>query len=267
MGKRSTGRKRGIQRGGGKHKIKIKKLSGKEDETVLGLGKSVYSALGAKSFEFLYQGSVFLNLVPFRRNDSGEYVPLDCWKQKVKYYAVLCLGFVFMLHKILATVEILLFEELKIQTFMCISLSLVYLIAVMIGLGIWARPEETMDLLNSWPRILSCIQEVREGPRLSPFDDVSTALKVITVLVVTQGIALAAALMTIKMNTLPVSLFPLAESLGLIPEGVLPRFGWALLFVPLEYLTYVPPMFIAPYSGGILLVLVGVLKLYLQELR
>ena len=124
-----------------------------------------------------------------------------------------------------------------------------------------------MDLLNGWPGILSCIQEIREEPALGPFDDISTTLKVITVLLVAQGIAFAAALLTIIMSNLPICLFPMAESLGLIPDGLLPRFGWQLLFFPLEYLTYLPPMLIAPYSGSILLIMVGVLKLYLQELR
>ena len=266
MGKRSTGRKRGIQRGVGKHKIKIKPLEGEKSEAVFGLHKSVYASLGEKCFEILYQGSVFFQLIPFRRNAAGEYVPLN-WKQKIGHYAVLSLGFVILLQKTLGTLELLLFEELKIETFMCLSLFLIYMVATMIGLGVWARPEETMDLLNSWPRILSCIQEIREEPALGPFDDISTTLKVITVLLVTQGIAFAAALMTIIMSNLPICLFPMAESLGLIPDGIMPRFGWQLLFFPLEYLTDLPPVLIAPYSGSILLILVGVLKLYLQELR
>ena len=266
MGKRSTGRKRGIQRGVGKHKIKIKKLPKKTEETLFGVDKSVYSATGEKCFEFLYQGSVFFQLVPFRRTATGQYVPLN-WKQKLAHYAVLSLSAASTLHKTLGTLEFLLFEELKVETFMCISLFLICLISMMVSLGVWARQEETMDLLNAWPHILACIQEIREGPPLSPFDDMSTALKLSAAVLVAQGIAFNALLLTIIFDNLPVCLFPVAEGLGLIPEGILPHYGWQLLFYPLEYLTYLAPMFIAPYSGGILLVLVGVLKLYLQELR
>lgn len=84
---------------------------------------------------------------------------------------------------------------------------------------------------------------------------------------VTQSIAVGAGILTVIIRNLPDCLFPLAEILGLIPEGVLTSFSWQLMFFPLEYLTYLPAMLVGPFSGSILLVLVGVLKLYLQELR
>ena len=211
MGKRSTGRKRGILRGLGKHKIKIKPLEGQSGETVFGVKKSVVSDLGAKCFEVMYQGSVFFQLVPFRRTIGGEYIPL-IWKQKVPHYAVLCLWFALTLHKLLGTLEILLFEELKVQTFICVTLFLIHLVAIGYSVGVWARPEETMDLLNSWPLILPCIQEIRKDKLpFSPFDDASTALKLILNLAVTQGVAFTAAVMTVMMSNLPVCLFPLGR--------------------------------------------------------
>ena len=267
MGKKSTGRKRGIQRGVGKHKIQSKAVGARPGEDgFLGIGRSVYFALGLKCFELLYRGTEFFHLVPFKRNANGEYVPLDL-KQKIWHYAALSLGSVLMLQKAWGTVELLLFEELKIQTFMCISLFLIYLVAFMIGLGIWARPQETMDLLNSWPKILACLAEIREGPPPMPFDDMSSALKIMTVFLVTQGIAFAAGLLSLIMSNLPICFFPMAEKYGLIPEDVMPRFAWQLVFFPLEYFSYIPPMFIAPFSGGILLTLMGVLKIYLEEVR
>ena len=136
-----------------------------------------------------------------------------------------------------------------------------------LSLGVLVRPEETVDLLNSWPQILSCIQEIRrEPPRLSSFDEVSTSVKTVDVLLVSQGIALVAAVITVITSNLTACLFPLVKRLGIIPEGILPHFGWQLLFFPLEYLTYIPPMFITSLSGAILMVLVGVLKLCMQEL-
>ena len=51
------------------------------------------------------------------------------------------------------------------ETFMCISLFIIYLVAFMIGLGIWAWPEEIMDLLNSWPKILACLEEIRASAK------------------------------------------------------------------------------------------------------
>ena len=170
-------------------------------------------------------------------------------------------------HKTLGTLNLLLFEELKLESFMCISIFLVYATSTLCSVVVWARPEETMDLLNSWPYILSCIQEIRDEPPLSPFDDIMTTMKVMLGLAIGLGIAFAAGLLTIIMSYLPVCLFPLANSAGLIPEGILPHIGWQLLFLPLEYMRLTPPMIIAPYSASLLFVLAGVLKLYLQELR
>ena len=268
MGKRTTGKKRGILRGVAKYKIKSKKLTQQDDwKTIFGLEKSMYSALGAKCFQIIVKGSFFFYLVPFRRTAGGEYVRLENWKQKVRHYAALCVGFASALHKVLGAAEVLLFQELSVESFMVISVVLIYSVTILLSVAVLARPEETMDLLNSWPRILACIQEILEGPTLSPFDDVSTSLKVIAIFLVSQGVVIAALLLSIVMGHLPVFWLPLADRLGLIPEGIMPRFGWQLLFLPLEYLTYLPPMFIAPFSGGIMVVLVGVLKLYLRELR
>ena len=267
MGKKSTGRKRGMQRGVGKHKIRSKAIEARPGEDgFLGIRRSVYFAWGLKCFDLLYRGTEFFQLAPFRRTLSGEYVHLNS-KQKTRYYAALGIGFVLMLQKLWGTAELLLFEELKIETFMCISLFLIYLVAFMIGLGIWARPQETMDLLNSWSKILACLEEIREGPLPTPFDDMSTTLKVIAVFLVTQGIAFAAGLLSLIMSHLPICFFPMAEKYGLIPEGILPRFCWQLVFFPLEYFSYIPPMFCAPFSGAILLTLMGVLKIYLEEVR
>ena len=115
MGKRSNRRRRRIQRGVGKHKIKTKPLEINGCETIFGIEKSAFFHVGAKCFEILYQGSVFFQLVPFRRiTTSGQYIPLN-WKQKVGHYSVLCLGFVILLQKTLGTLDLLLFEELKIH--------------------------------------------------------------------------------------------------------------------------------------------------------
>ena len=225
MGKKSTGRKREIQRGVGKHKIRSKAVGARPGEDgFLGIGRSVYFSLGLKCFELLYRGTEFFHLIPFRCTAKGEYVPLD-FKQKVWHYAVFSLGSVLILQKAWGTVELLLFEELKIQTFMCISLFIIYLISFMVGLGIWARPQETMDLLNSWPKTLACLEEIREGPPPKPFDDMSTALKIIAIFLVTQGIAFAAGLLSLIMSNLPICFFPMAEKYGLIPQDVMPRFG------------------------------------------
>ena len=123
-----------------------------------------------------------------------------------------------------------------------------------------------MDVMNSWPFILSCLKELRND-ELSVFDELSTSLKIISIFVATQGIAVAAGIGPLFFTTLPTCYLPTAESLGLIPEGLLPRFAWELLFFPIEYMSYLPPMLSAPFAGTPVLVFVGVMKTFGYELR
>ena len=267
---RATWKKRIIQqRGVGKHKILPKAIDQqkKDTSTLLGISKSSYSHCGAKCFDFLFHGCVIFHVVPFRRTPSGKYVPLD-WKQKIAHYAVLSLWIVLTVQKPFVILRMLLHEELRIETFICVSLFVIHFVAFMISLGTLARPQETIEVLNSHPGVLSCIQEIRHGkPRLNPFHDISASLQVVAAVLVAQGIAFAASIASLIWSDLPACFFPMAESVGLIPAGALPRFAWQLMSFPVEYLAYLPAMFIAPLSGGILMTELGVLKLYLQELR
>ena len=267
---RTTWKKKGIQQGGvGKHKIQAKAVDQpkRDKKTFLGIHKSTYSEFGAKFFDLVFHGCVFFHVVPFRRTARGKYVPLD-WKQKVVHYAVVILGVALTVQKPFAILKMLLYEDLRIETFICVSLFVIHFVAFMVSLGTLARPRQTMDVLNSNPGILSCVEEIRHGkPCLSPFHDVSASLQVIAMAFVTQGIAFAAAIASLIWSDLPVCFFPIAENVGLIASGALPRFAWQLLFFPLEYLAYLPPMFIAPFTANVIIAELGVLKLYLTELR
>ena len=149
---------------------------------------------------------------------------------------------------------------------MCITLFLAYFDSVCVSLGVIIRPKETMDLLNSWPVILSCLKELRHDVP-SPFNDISESFELMALLLISQGIAVAAALFSLAFSTLPACYFPLVESLGLIPDGLLPRFAWQLIFFPLEYATVLPLMLIHSFAGGIIFIVVAVYKIYINELR
>ena len=266
MGKRTTGKKRGIQRGVGKHKIRSKPFKGKDGERcVFCIGESVYFSGGRKLFEFWFSYCCGMYLIPFTRTSNGEYVRLDR-KGLLIHYSVWTVKFFMLLHKLSGLGIMLWSEELKIETFMCTSHFLIYLVSFCISLVMVVRPQETMELLNSFPFILSCLKETEKGVA-SQFDDLSTALKMMAVLLATQGIAIAAALLSLAFSTLPTCYFPAAESLGLIPAGLLPRFAWQLMFFPLEYATYLPPMFSAPLAGSIFLILLGVFRMVENKLR
>ena len=266
-GKRSTGRKRGIQRGVAKHKIRSRPVAGKleGERRLLGFAESVYFATSKRCFEFWFLWCDKLYLAPFTRSTAGVYVPSD-WKRKLIHYVVWFIIFLSLLHKLWVLGRMLLYEELKVETFMCMSQFLVYFVPVCISLGVILRPKETMDLLNSWPLLFQSLKEVRDDIP-SPFDNLSAALEIISTLVSTQVIALTMALFSLAFSTLPTCYFPAMENLGLIPAGLLPRFCWQLIFFPLEYATYLPPMLIASLAGGIVLIETGVYKIYTAELR
>ena len=267
MFKRNTGKKRGLQPRVTKQKIHSRPLKRKDGErTVFGIGESVYFSMGRRCFDFWFSCCCKLYLMPFTRTQNGKYVLLNDPKPILTHYSVWLLKFFILLHKLGALAIMLWSEELKIETFMCASHFLIYFFSFCISMVLVVRPQETMDLLNSFPFILSCLKQSGKGVP-SQFDDLSGALKIMAVLLATQGIALAAALLSLAFSTLPTCYFPAAESLGLIPAGLLPQFAWQLLFFPLEYATYLPPVFSSALAGSIILILLGVFRMVENELR
>ena len=159
-----------MQRGIAKHKIRSKALKGTEGgRTLLGIEETVYFSLGKRCFDFWFYWSDKLYLAPFKRTATGQYVPLH-GRRKLIHHFTWCLMFLILLHKAWGLAAILLYEELKIETFMCIALFLVYFDPFCISLGVVVRPKETMALFNSWPVLLSCLEQLRHDIP-SPFDD------------------------------------------------------------------------------------------------
>ena len=268
MAKKSNGKKRGIQRGVGKHKIQSRPTDsaaqhGKKYLDVSGIG---FAELGRKCFELTFRGAEYFCLAPFTRTLNGEYVPLDL-RQRTRHYVALSIVYALTLQKTWGTLEMVISEELRLETFMCISLYLVWSAPSMVCLGIWARPQEAMDLLNSWPKILSCLEEIEGETAPSPFDSNSASVKAIGLNVALQGTAVAAGLVTIIFDNLPICFLQVGNRFGLIPDGILPHFWWQLIFSPLEHFIHVAPMLCTGFTVGILVISLGVLKVYTGKLR
>ena len=218
------------------------------------------STSGSKKFWFY--SSTVLYLTPFTRTAHGQYNLRD-HKSMIAHYFVGFIMLLMFLQKTCGLGTLLLYDELKIETFICAANFLVYYVSFSLSLVMLVRPKETMDLLNSWPLILHCLKQ----PIPTQYDDLSEAFKLIALLTVTQGVALSAAMCSLIFSTLPTCYFPVAERLGFIPQGLLPRFAWQLLFFPPEYATYIPPMLSAPLALSMLLILIGVFRTYSYRLR
>ena len=210
-----------------------------------------------------------LCIVEFKQNASGEYV--QCSKRwRWIHYGMLAMLNLSMLHKLAVSAERILFEELNAITFMCITGTLVYFVPWCLSLGITFKWQDTMDLLNSWPLILACLEtsQQRGTKRKAQFGNLSLALKLIAVAVTVPIVVFAAASLSILFKNLPVCLLPLAKGVGIVPDrGVLPDFIWQLIFFPLEVAVAVPPLTATGFSAGIMFISVGVFKIYLDEVR
>ena len=148
MGKRSTAKKRGIPRGLSKHKIKSKPVliqNNDGERTILGIRESVYYSTARFCFNFWFSCCSKLYLIPFTRTLDGKYVRLKGSKAIISTYCAWLLKFIMLLHKLVG-LGIMLWseEELRIETFMCVTYFLVYFVSFCISLVIFTRPEETM---------------------------------------------------------------------------------------------------------------------------
>ena len=267
MGKRSTPKKRGIQRGVAKYKIRSKPLKEREHQrTLMGIPESFYFSVGKNCFECWFFCCSKLYLLPFTRTLHGEYVPLQ-GKSKRIHYLVRFIKFLVLVYKTWGLGRMLLYDEVKTETFLCISLFLISFVSFCLSLVLFARPQETMDLLNCWPLVLSSLRELGVEHVPSPFDDISEAIKLVTVMIASQGIVLGSSFGVLIYNNLPVCYYPTFERLGLIPQGVLPPFAWQLIFVPLEYATNLPPILTATVVCGIFLIFLGIFKILSSEMR
>ena len=210
-----------------------------------------------------------LCIVEFKQNASGGYVRCSRPRHWIHYGMLVMLN-LSMLHKLAVSAERILFEELNMVTFMCISGTLVHFIPWCICLGITLKWKETMDVLNSWPMILACLETRRQRgtKHKAQFGNLSLALKLIAVAVTVPIVVFAAASLSMLFNNMPVCLLPLAKGVGIVPErGVLPHFMWQLIFFPLEVAVAVPPVAAMGFSAGIMFISVGVFKIYLDEVR
>ena len=59
------------------------------------------------------------------------------------------------MHTLLTALELLLFQELTMNTFLCLTCTIIYVVSLSGAIGVWAQPRETLDLLIVEPHILS----------------------------------------------------------------------------------------------------------------
>ena len=235
-----------------------------KNRQLLGVPYSRIFSIAKKIYGFLFRmcGKGFFSSLQ-RGWGWSLYIPTDL-KRRLTHYCVFSIGFASMFHKLVACSQLVFAGLLDMRTFMCWCALPVDFVAWCVSLATIMRTEDMMNLLNGWFYVFDC-SRVKTGRQLLPFCDLSSALKVILVMLVTEGIALAVGINIILFRDMPVCWLTVANNLGWIPGGIMPHFVWQLLFFPFEMALSLPPMFSGSFGG--ILVAVGVFNIFANEIR
>ena len=262
-----------MQKGVAKHKVRMQALneSGSDRSRInhrnfLGISFGTYYKVGEVAFNFLADSCETLYLIPFKFNKlSGEYELLEDRKKTFRYYFALSI-LMFNLVRISGmAVQAALAGDLNVINCMVLSGWLVYLVPFCAAYGMWRKPQETVDLLNSWKHVLGCLETVGQGGK-RPMEDLVTSLNVSALTVLCQGLGISPMLFSFYL-VLPHCWLPTLNNLGLISFTKFPYSVWQLILAPLDLLTFAPMMLVGPLSLAIFMTSVGVAKTYVNSLR
>ena len=259
MPKRASGRKKGIRRNISRHRVGSKKRSDGED----GENRSKYFYYAQKCYEFTFAASRKFRLMGLTRTSSGQYV-LSGRKDQILHCITIVLYLAVSYRNTMQAMTVILNEDLGAKSFLCLSQAAIFFIPLYMSVGVVLRPKETVDLLNSWSYVSI---ETDSGTKFHPLNDMSASLKVIAAFTCCYGITTGTGFISTVRSDLPMCVFPTLERFGLIPEGILPRFAWQILVVPVEWILYVSPMAVAHFGACILFMGNGEIQIYMEPLK
>ena len=171
-----------------------------------------------------------------------------------------------MIYKLVVTMQLLISEELNAATIMCAVTLLIFIVSAISALGTSWNKMEMRDLMNSWAPLGRSINE-STGSQFEVLSSVPVCLKLIAITCLTLCVAFNAAALSLVFEDLPVCVFPIIKSRGIIPANTLPTFWWQLAFVPLEVVTLLPPMLVAAFNTHALIIGLEVIRSYADDLR
>ena len=223
---------------------------------------------GKHCFDLLAALCVRPQLVRFTKVPSGKYVLASSRRHRLAHNFVLAASWSSIAHQLTVCISRLVLNELDIPTLICISSFLIHFVPLCASVGIIRRAQETADLLNAWPQILSCLDETGSTgrkERQSQFARVSVCLKIIALTGFTTIAAFSAAVWSIAFKDLPVFLLPLARKLGIVPD-VKPRILWQLIFFPIQLVAAVLPLGAGCFTVAIIIMSLETFSVYMDEL-
>ena len=271
MPRKARGRRRTLQPGVQKHKIRSKNF---DEEGILDLLEQFIPQtnlhrlfnLAEKSFQLFTKINCKLCLIPYSLSDDGKLEPISRTKLWI-HYLVLSVLAVSMMHKLIIFIFLISSGTLDTETFFCGAVSLCYVVAFSLSSSTLILPEETMDMINGWPKILMHFPD-EDGKVMLLVANTKTAVVILEIAILMMVIASAGSGFSIVFRALPVTILVAAETAGLITTtSEVPRIVWKSLFWPLEFIMYGVPLLQAGWGGMVTILLAMVLMNCTNQMR
>ena len=265
--RRNRNKRRGVQHGVQKHKIRSKgdKIFGQDpqDRRILGIKVAEISRSAQVCFTLLCRISCSTYALPMEFY-FGKLSLTTSWKHLLLHYTLLAAAWTTFGLKVVICTSLLFEEGLMAHTLMSLVSLVPCMCAGTLGIGNIFKVRETVQLVNSWKVILDCLEEPKGRP-VSGYEDLKLSLKIIAV-------AFTAVLGIMGM-IVTVFIFP---DLPVASHNIFLRFGIGcsinkrvlqVLCVPLELLLLMQPTICAAFGAAVLVIGIDVLKVYYEQLR
>ena len=278
--RRSRGRNRGLQRGVQRHKIagKITEENGSEDEEEVGLNntsklyisrKQLDKSLGKwcqQCFEAYSFVCYKLCLVALTKGSDGRIQPAKIWKRIIQVIIYTLIGSTVAFKMYVSFHRVGTTGKLDLGTFLCFSAGLGQIVGVCVGSSAIFRPRVTMEVINGWVDMRSYLTKLRNGR--PPPTSFSASMQVILTTVGTTFSIFALASFSLYFTSVPAFTIDMIRAAGLsILNDSLPEWLWRVLLLPVELFQYGVPLAPYAYSGHIMMQEIGLMKVYVNELR
>ena len=215
---------------------------GFRDELIIGLINrkelaSLTRAMVALSVRAAYTLACIQFGPEMTKSYHGQKYVRGSLKKRICHYVVTTLFFANVLHKFVVTVDRCTENgRLDVEALMCMCVFMVQFIGWTMSLSPVFRWRESIQVLNTWDPLVAAISDEMEE-EISPYEDVSSAVKVILGIGLIAGLVGAQAMVSILFSNLPVCIYPMCKAAGLLPEvNFMTPLMWQLVFVPAELL-------------------------------
>ena len=268
MVKRNNGKRRGVQRGVEKHKLRCKieevgNRDSSEDRKLLGIEVAQIGHFAESCFELLCRISCSTYCLPMEFH-GGKLSMLTNWQSLFLHYTWFAAVWTFAVLKTTIWFPLLLEHGLTVNTLISLYLLMPCMCSIAFGSGTFFKARETIQLVNVWKVTLESLEE-RKGRALSGFEDPALAYKVIGI-TFTGGFSLLGLLgANFIFSDLPVAV-----------HNILPRFGIGcstnqfllqIFCLPLECVLQMQPILSAAFGAAVAVTGIDMLKVYYEELR